>query len=398
MLYKSNFSAETAVVNQSGAMEADTISKNGRSSKNHTSRGNFLKLIVLFIAGCLSVNLWGQSGLRVDSDPIYWSRTKYKISDFQVAAEKEDAKAQFWLAMLYFYGEAGGANKDNEKAMFWLARAALNGVYDALSLYYLAGYYDNTENGNADNAIALFWYMKMSDAKDYNDEDNEDYRKIRMARIYRIKSDDPFTSSDIGEYKMEEIIKKAAPSYRYYKAAKQGDADAQYNLADCYYNGKGVTKDDTQATYWWHKAAEQGHIAAQFNLGICYKDGAGVEKDLIQTVYWWRKAAEQGHIAAQYNIGLYYMRGTGVEKDPTQTIYWWRKAAEQGHISAQYGLGINYKDGIGVEKDGNTALYWYEKVIENKNGTLSEKNKSNAETCIKELKEQGYSSSRAKTQ
>ena len=52
--------------------------------------------------------------------------------------------------------------------------------------------------------------------------------------------------------------------------------------------------------------------------------------------------------------------------------------------------------GVGVEKDGNTALYWSEKAIENKDGTLTEKLKNSTETRIRELNEQGYSSSRAK--
>jgi len=38
MLYQSKFSIETAVANCSGAMEADTISKNGVSLKSLTSR------------------------------------------------------------------------------------------------------------------------------------------------------------------------------------------------------------------------------------------------------------------------------------------------------------------------------------------------------------------------
>ena len=38
---KQVFKTIGAVANQSGAMEADTISKNGRSSKSQMSRGNF---------------------------------------------------------------------------------------------------------------------------------------------------------------------------------------------------------------------------------------------------------------------------------------------------------------------------------------------------------------------
>jgi len=36
----SDLTIEAAVANQGGAMEAETISKNGRSSKSQTSRGN----------------------------------------------------------------------------------------------------------------------------------------------------------------------------------------------------------------------------------------------------------------------------------------------------------------------------------------------------------------------
>ena len=40
MLQFSDLTIETAVVNQSGAMEADTIFKNGQSSKRQMSRRN----------------------------------------------------------------------------------------------------------------------------------------------------------------------------------------------------------------------------------------------------------------------------------------------------------------------------------------------------------------------
>ena len=61
MLYKS----EVAVVNQSGAMGAETISKNGRSLKSQMSRGNFLKYLViaaLAVAAVLVSSCGGGSG------------------------------------------------------------------------------------------------------------------------------------------------------------------------------------------------------------------------------------------------------------------------------------------------------------------------------------------------
>ena len=56
MLHKSNFSIETAVANCSGAMETDTISKNGRSIVNK------IKHAILFcVFICISVGSWGQT-------------------------------------------------------------------------------------------------------------------------------------------------------------------------------------------------------------------------------------------------------------------------------------------------------------------------------------------------
>ena len=40
-------------------------------------------------------------------------------------------------------------------------------------------------------------------------------------------------------------------------------------------------------------AAEQGNAEAQFDLGNCYCKGEGVEQDKAEAVKWYRKAAEQ---------------------------------------------------------------------------------------------------------
>ena len=62
MLQLSNFTIETAVANQSGAMEADTISKNGRSLKSQMSRGNIMQRTFLpLVIFCISMaNMFAQ--------------------------------------------------------------------------------------------------------------------------------------------------------------------------------------------------------------------------------------------------------------------------------------------------------------------------------------------------
>jgi len=77
------------------------------------------------------------------------------------------------------------------------------------------------------------------------------------------------------QYRWIEPNKKREKSHRekafkwYEKAAKQENASAQYELGNCYYNGKGVSQNYTQAIVWYTFAAEQGHTDAKKALKRC---------------------------------------------------------------------------------------------------------------------------------
>ena len=113
----------------------------------------------------------------------------------------------------------------------------------------------------------------------------------------------------------EQLSQDSISADKFRKAAEQGDAKAQHNLGICYYFGRGVEQDYTQAVQWWSKAAEQGLADAHNNLGICYENGEGVEQDYTQAAHWYRKAAEQGDAKAQCYLGDCYYHGNGVEQD-----------------------------------------------------------------------------------
>ncbi len=105
--------------------------------------------------------------------------------------------------------------------------------------------------------------------------------------------------------------------------AEHGDALAQCNLGNCYYEGIGVAKDYVQAVSWYRKAAEQGDARAQNNLGVCYDHGEGVAQDFAQAVSWFRKAVEQNYVMAQVNLGNCYNFGRGVPKDEIEAHAYW---------------------------------------------------------------------------
>jgi len=86
----------------------------------------------------------------------------------------------------------------------------------------------------------------------------------------------------------------AATAADYRAAAEKGDAEAQFNLALCYKNGWGVSKNMAEAVKWYQKAAEKEYAPAQFNLALCYKNGWGVSKNMAEAVKWYQKAARHG--------------------------------------------------------------------------------------------------------
>src|SRR5205814_1095803 len=100
-----------------------------------------------------------------------------------------------------------------------------------------------------------------------------------------------------------------------------GDAQSQFTLGAVFYFGDlGLAKDEVEAVKWYRKAAEQNLASAQYNLGNCYREGRGVPKDAVEAVGWYRKAAEQNCASAQFNLGYCYHDGHGVAKDDAEAV------------------------------------------------------------------------------
>jgi hypothetical protein len=79
---------------------------------------------------------------------------------------------------------------------------------------------------------------------------------------------------------------------RLLERARNGSADAQFDLAKNYETGRiGLPKDFAQAQYWYRKAADQGDPYAEASLGILFNFGKGVPRDYEQAYMWYERAA-----------------------------------------------------------------------------------------------------------
>ena len=73
---------------------------------------------------------------------------------------------------------------------------------------------------------------------------------------------------------------------------------------------------------WFEKAAEQGNAEAQFHLGRCFFDGVGVGRaSWAEAAAWWAKAAsEGGHRESQYKLGWMHFNGFRDEKKTAEYV------------------------------------------------------------------------------
>jgi TPR repeat protein len=137
------------------------------------------------------------------------------------------------------------------------------------------------------------------------------------------------------------------PFDRLQKEAEQGNAQAQYYLANAYYNGNGVARNAAEGAKRLLKAAEQGHIQAQCDSGVMYQKGNGVTQSYQDTLKWYRMAAEQGDALAQHNLGSLNAKGFRINgmgfftrtgfafmkatQDFVEAYKWFSLAAARGH-------------------------------------------------------------------
>ncbi|MDE6296599.1 MAG: hypothetical protein K2L89_02030, partial [Muribaculaceae bacterium] len=81
----------------------------------------------------------------------------------------------------------------------------------------------------------------------------------------------------------------------YKKAAKAGDAEAQYLLSELL-----SKKDYTLASgEWLRKSADQGYGPAEFKIGLEYDQR---DQDYEQAKYWYKRSVEHGCEKAKYRL------------------------------------------------------------------------------------------------
>lgn len=118
------------------------------------------------------------------------------------------------------------------------------------------------------------------------------------------------------------------------KKAKQGDANAMYEIGRMYERGRGIEQDLPKAVAWYERAISKDQNDARAHLGVMYFEGIGVKRDLKKAGDMILPAAKGGNPTAQFYLARMYEQGEGVNRDINQAMLWYKKAADGGHYQA----------------------------------------------------------------
>ncbi|PTQ87883.1 tetratricopeptide repeat protein [Agitococcus lubricus] len=186
------------------------------------------------------------------------------------------------------------------------------------------------------SAVLIGSWLTVSHAANYDDAvlafENRDYASALALVLPLAEQQDIDAMTLLGRVYDEGFNKpnEAFPWFK--KAAEQGNAQAQLELAELYDAGEGVAQNTEQAIEWYEKAAAQGHDEAQLALAIHHQEDLDDNKTAL-TLYL--KAAQQGNATAQYRLGLLYLGDTGISTDKLKAWLYFSLAAHKVPEAAQ---------------------------------------------------------------
>ena len=112
------------------------------------------------------------------------------------------------------------------------------------------------------------------------------------------------------------------------RAAKAGQAGAQFYLATYYQHGRGVAKNEQAAFRLFKAAADQGLPAAQLNVGRMYADGIGINKNENLARQYFEKAARHGDNRASFNLAMMEEQ----KKNYVKAYQWYELSTRDGML------------------------------------------------------------------
>ncbi|KAB5549667.1 ubiquitin-protein ligase sel1 [Coniochaeta sp. 2T2.1] len=339
----------------------------------------------------------GQRGLEADYDLAkkyfymvtskYWKKGRV-VDTYKHGLDKMAGKAAGYLGRMHLRGD--GVPIDFDRAKFWFDRGIQSGDAQSqygLGLMLLHGY---GMGQNVGRAAELF---KVAADQDYAPA------QVQIGALYL----DQGHADDLGN-----------ANHYFELAARYGNLEAFYYLAEMSWTGVGREKSCTQAASFYKSVAEKAEplVSSWAEANLAYEDGdtelafleylgmaeQGYEKAQNNVAYmldpdqsalplptwltngkekpallqspdlaliYWTRSSKQGNIDSLVKVGDYYLSGIGTSADVDKAVSCYAGAAEyQQSAQALYNLGWMHENGVGLNQDFHLAKRYYDSALE----------------------------------
>ncbi|PNY25012.1 Protein sel-1 [Tolypocladium capitatum] len=340
----------------------------------------------------------GQRGLGRDYDLArkyfflvasrYWKKDNRIAESYTKEIEKMAGKAAGYIGRMYLRGE--GVVQNFPRAKVWFDRGIT--LADAQSQYgrglMLLNGYGSEEN------LQLAMDLFTASA-------NQDYApaQVQMGRLYL----DQGGADDV-----------RIANNHFELAARHGNIEAHYYLAEMVHHGVGREKhcglaltyyknvaekaeplvsswadaneafeagDHELAFLEYLMAAEQGYEKAQTNVAYMLdtarsnvpmsewfqkpRDEANLLENPALALIYWTRSSRQSNIDSTVKMGDYYFYGIGTERDVGKAVQCYTGASDYSQSAqALFNLGWMHENGIGLTQDFHLAKRYYDHALE----------------------------------
>lgn len=331
---------------------------------------------------------------KINNNPDYENAIKW----YTIAAKQHnDSESQFRLGRMYQYGY--GVERNIGEALNWYKKAALQNYKDAC--FKLGTLYSSGKIIKKDDNEAIKRFIEASKQGDKTSESIlEQYYKdgfkldkeydLKYETLFKARLKDENAQIQFGyDYAYNNLTTKYQEEVcQWYKQlSHNGNCDAQflYSQICCF-------QTDNQQFELLKKAANQGHAKSQYELAQMYQYGNYVEQSDIESIKYYHLAADK-IVNAQIDLAYYYAHGVMLEVNYIESFKRYQLAAQQikyltdkkellwiplnkikfnagnnqaevkaleGDTSAQLYLGCLYQNGFEVKKNIEKAIFWYE--------------------------------------
>lgn len=164
------------------------------------------------------------------------------------------------------------------------------------------GFYEQIEERQQSNAQQ--YRKSVINQKLKNTYRNNQTRTMRTWNNRSVKRviRPPLTSSYKNNRKVRSTTLDIKKFFYADRAAKNGNAKAQFDLAIMYATGKGIQKNERAAFNLFHKSARNNNVLAKHYMGLSFLQGRGVKKQMHLAKYWFRLAVKQGNRQSAYYL------------------------------------------------------------------------------------------------